>query len=186
MGADEWREWAGNVAEKNKITAVQRLRMEGGKARLLKFLRVTIRGAQASARLSEENCLSEGFLEASAGGLSEGSARLCGGPLDFLRFPRGDPQSSSSRPSQTGKLCASHSLHLTQRMISRRNRSKGLRSRRPATEWKKREIQKIGEKKGNAWRKFGKNRIFLFLACFPPWFLGFVLKYSVAGRCDRN
>ena len=34
---------------------------------ILKFRRVTIRGAQPSARLSEDICLSEGFSEASAG-----------------------------------------------------------------------------------------------------------------------
>ena len=33
---------------------------------ILKFWRVTIRGAQPSPRLYEEFCLSEGFLEASA------------------------------------------------------------------------------------------------------------------------
>ena len=46
----------------------------GGSDLLLKFRRVTIRGAQPSARLSEEICLSEG----SAGVLSEGSAGLFG------------------------------------------------------------------------------------------------------------
>ena len=44
---------------------------------LLKFRRVTIRGAQPSARLSEEICLSEGsagISERALRGLSEGSA----------------------------------------------------------------------------------------------------------------
>ena len=60
---------------------------------MLKFRRVAIRGAQPSARLCEEICLSEG----SAGGLSKGSAGslrgfcgvsagFCGGPRDFPRF----------------------------------------------------------------------------------------------------
>ena len=47
----------------------------------LKFQRVTIRGAQPSARLSEEICLSEGSagsLRGLCGDLSEGSAGLCG------------------------------------------------------------------------------------------------------------
>ena len=46
-------------------------------ANLLKFRRVTIRGAQPSARLSEETCLSEGSAGVSQRalqGLSEGSA----------------------------------------------------------------------------------------------------------------
>ena len=49
--------------------------------RVLKFRRVTIRGAQPSARLSEEICLSEGSagsLRGLCGGLSEGSAGLSG------------------------------------------------------------------------------------------------------------
>ena len=48
----------------------------------LKFRRVTIRRAQASAGLSEEICLSEGFLEASARvsqRVLRGSAGFCGG-----------------------------------------------------------------------------------------------------------
>ena len=63
-----------------------------------KFRRVTIRGAQPSARLSEEICLSEGSAGGSARalrGLSEGSAGsagLCGGPRDFPRvFGGSDP-----------------------------------------------------------------------------------------------
>ena len=40
-----------------------------------KFRKVTIRGVQPFARLSEENCLSEGCLEASAG---VSSRVLCG------------------------------------------------------------------------------------------------------------
>ena len=66
---------------------------------LLKFRRVTIRGAQPSARLSEEICLSGlwgGLSEGSTGALrglsDEGSAGLCGGPWDFPRFSgRRDP-----------------------------------------------------------------------------------------------
>ena len=45
--------------------------------KILKFWRVTIRGAQPSARLSEEICLSEGSAGVSQRplrGLSEGSA----------------------------------------------------------------------------------------------------------------
>ena len=56
---------------------------------VLKFRRVTIRGAQPSARLSEEICLSEGSAGVSPRalrGLSEGSAGLCGGPREFPRF----------------------------------------------------------------------------------------------------
>ena len=57
----------------------------------LKFRRVTIRGAQPSARLSEEICLSEvGVSQRALQGLSEvsaGSLRgLCGVPQDFPRF----------------------------------------------------------------------------------------------------
>ena len=57
----------------------------GGSLTILKFRRVTIRGAQPSARLSEEICLSEGSAGVSPRalrGLSEGSAGslrgLCG------------------------------------------------------------------------------------------------------------
>ena len=54
-------------------------------AKILKFRRVTIRGAQPSARLSEEICLSEGSAgvspEGSARGLSEGSAGSLRGVL---------------------------------------------------------------------------------------------------------
>ena len=59
---------------------------------LLKFWRVTIRGAQPSARLSEEICLSEGSAGVSqrAPGVSPRVLRgLCGvvrGPRDFPRF----------------------------------------------------------------------------------------------------
>ena len=55
---------------------------------ILKFRSVTIRGAQPSARLSEEICLREGFLEASAGVSSrvlQGSAGCGRGPRDFPR-----------------------------------------------------------------------------------------------------
>ena len=63
---------------------------------LLKFRRVTIRGAQPSARLSEEVCLWEGSAGVSPRalrGLSEGSAgSLRGGPRDFPRvFGGSDP-----------------------------------------------------------------------------------------------
>ena len=60
-------------------------------AEIKKFRRVTIRGAQPSARLSEEICLSEGSAGVSQSpkvlqGLSEGSAGLCGGARDFRGF----------------------------------------------------------------------------------------------------
>ena len=55
-----------------------------------KFRRVTIWGAQPSVRLSEEICLSKGFLEAFAGGSLRGfcgvPAGLCGGPQHFPRI----------------------------------------------------------------------------------------------------
>ena len=65
-------------------------------ARFLQFRRVTIRGAQPSARLSEEICLSEGsarvyqralrgLFEGSAGSL-RGFCGALGGPRDFPRF----------------------------------------------------------------------------------------------------
>ena len=50
-----------------------------------KFRRVTIRGAQPSARLSEEICLSKGSAGVSPRVLW-GSAGFCGGPRDFPRF----------------------------------------------------------------------------------------------------
>ena len=50
----------------------------------LKFRRVTIRGAQPSARLSEEICLSEGSAGVSPRVLR--SAGFCGCPRDFQRF----------------------------------------------------------------------------------------------------
>ena len=53
-----------------------------------KVLGVTIRGAQPSARLSEESCLSEhsqGPLRGSFRGFCGVSARLCEGPRDFPR-----------------------------------------------------------------------------------------------------
>ena len=56
------------------------------KEKTRKFRRVKIRGAQSSARLSEETFLSQGFLEASAGVSSRvlwGSAEFCSGPRDF-------------------------------------------------------------------------------------------------------
>ena len=59
---------------------------------LLKFRRVTIRGAQPSARLSEEICLSEGSAGVSQRalrGLSEGSAGLCRGSPRVLRGSAG-------------------------------------------------------------------------------------------------
>ena len=59
---------------------------------ILKFRRVTIRGAQPSARRSEEICLSEGSagsLRGLCGGLSEGSAGLCGVLRGSARFPEG-------------------------------------------------------------------------------------------------
>ena len=49
---------------------------------LLKFRRVTIRGAQPSARLSQEICLFEGSTGVSPSVL-RGSAGFCGGPRDF-------------------------------------------------------------------------------------------------------
>ena len=52
----------------------------------LKFRRVTIRGAQPSARLSEEICLSEGSAgvsERAPRGLSEGSAGSLRGSAGF-------------------------------------------------------------------------------------------------------
>ena len=55
----------------------------------LKFQRVTIRGAQPSARLSEEICLSEGsagVAQRALRGSLRGFAGLCGVPRDFLRF----------------------------------------------------------------------------------------------------
>ena len=58
----------------------------------LKFRRVTIRGAQPSARLSEEICLSQGSAGVSPRvlrGLSEGSVGLCGGPVGFSEVFRG-------------------------------------------------------------------------------------------------
>ena len=51
----------------------------------LKFRRVTIRGAQPSARLSEEICLSEGSAGVSPRAL-RAFAGFCGGPRDFPRF----------------------------------------------------------------------------------------------------
>ena len=54
--------------------------------------RVTIRGAQPSARLSEEICLSEGSARLSQGSAEvsprvlRGSAGFWGGPRDFPRF----------------------------------------------------------------------------------------------------
>ena len=79
-----------------------RIKSSLGLGFLLKFRRVTIRGAQPSARLSEEICLSEGSAGVSQRalrGLSEGSAGslrgFCGalrGSRDFPRFFEGsDP-----------------------------------------------------------------------------------------------
>ena len=51
-----------------------------------------MRGAQPSARLSEEICLSEGSagsLRGLCGGLSEGSAGLCGVLRGSARFSEG-------------------------------------------------------------------------------------------------
>ena len=60
-------------------------------ANFLKFRRVTIRGAQPSARLSEKICLSEGSAGVSPRVL-RGSAGFCGGPRDFPRlFGGSDP-----------------------------------------------------------------------------------------------
>ena len=58
----------------------------------LKFQRVTIRGAQPSARLSEEICLSEGSAGVSPRalrGLSEGSAGSLHGSARVRRIFRG-------------------------------------------------------------------------------------------------
>ena len=58
----------------------------------LKFRRVTIRGAQPSARLSEEICLSEGSAGVSQRalrGLSEGSAGSLRGPAGVRGIFRG-------------------------------------------------------------------------------------------------
>ena len=53
-------------------------------ANVLKLRMITIQGAQFSPRLSEEICFSEGFLEATAGGLFEGSsARVLLGSAGF-------------------------------------------------------------------------------------------------------
>ena len=55
----------------------------------LKFQRVSIRGAQPSARLSEESCLSEGSAGVSQSALRgslRGFAGLCGVLRDFPRF----------------------------------------------------------------------------------------------------
>ena len=67
-------------------------RFAGSQPNSLKCRRVTIRGAQPSARLSEEICLSEGSAGVSPRvlqGLSGGSAGLCGvlrGSVIFSRF----------------------------------------------------------------------------------------------------
>ena len=64
---------------------------------LLKFRRVTIRGAQPPERLSEEICLSEGSSGVSPGfcGVSPG---FCGGPQDFRKVLRGsDPNACDPR-----------------------------------------------------------------------------------------
>ena len=58
----------------------------------LKFRRVTIRGAQPSARLSEEIGLAEGSAgvsERAPRGLSEGSAGLCGVLRGYAGFSEG-------------------------------------------------------------------------------------------------
>ena len=60
--------------------------------RAFKFRRVTIRGAQPSARLSEEIYLSEGSTGVSQRvlrGSLQGSARFCGGPREFRAFSAG-------------------------------------------------------------------------------------------------
>ena len=76
-------------------TGNQNHRKRFSRNQILKFRRVTIRGAQPSASLSEEICLSEGSAGVSPRvprGLSEGSAGLCGGPRDFPRvFGGTDP-----------------------------------------------------------------------------------------------
>ena len=66
---------------------------------ILKFWRVTIRGAQPSARLSEEICLSEGSagvseraLRGSLRGLCGVSARVLRGLCGVLRGPRDFPR----------------------------------------------------------------------------------------------
>ena len=61
----------------------------------LKFRRVTIRGAEPSARLSEEICLSEasaGVSERAPRGLSEGSAGSLRGSAGFCRGTRDFPR----------------------------------------------------------------------------------------------
>ena len=81
------------------LTAPKSDPLEGGggggncpKLLFLKFRRVTIRGAQPSARLSEEICLSEGSAGVSPRiprGLPEGSAGLRGVLGGSARFSEG-------------------------------------------------------------------------------------------------
>ena len=73
-------------AQRERERDTERKRERGLQNPFLKFRRVTIRGAQPSARLSEEICLSEGsqgHLRGSLKGFCGVSAGLWGGPRDF-------------------------------------------------------------------------------------------------------
>ena len=59
---------------------------------ILKFRRVTIRGAQPSARLSEEICLSEGSAGVSQRALRGSLRGFCGVSAGFCRGPRDFPR----------------------------------------------------------------------------------------------